>query len=248
MGVNAPSPDKVVAGNFLEKRTERCPSKEWAGLMIESPVMRGLYRMYTPDVNFDADLLECAERLVGSNDPKQSYYLKVIWRALMQNYAIREALKVGKRLKRNPSREHASWSVWRFLTGYTLPRLWVALAIGYVLLVGSDTLRRHLHDLAARSGLRYLGLAAMLVFTFFLGMTDVQRRVGRDWGRVLRRSFGLFALGAVYAGIGWGLHWSGWLTCGAPDPFYALLLAACALLLGHLVQLFWADNSVSDPL
>jgi hypothetical protein len=213
--------------------------------MIESPVMRGLYRMYTPKVNFDADLLACARNL----DPKDDvvvFYLKVIWRALMQDYAIPEALKVGKLLR--CSNEPVSWSLWRVLQGYSLPRLWVALAIGYVPLFGSDRLRSLLAGLAAQSGSRHFALAVMLVFTFYLGMTDVQRRVGRDWGRVLRRSLGLFVFGLAYAGTAWGLHCTGWVAGGPPDPHYALLLAACALLLGHLVQLFWADNSVSDPL
>ena len=236
--IETPRPASIGADNFIEKRRELCLSKEWAGLMIENPIMRDLYRMYTPKVNFDADLLECANKL-DSTDPATVFYLKMIWRALMQNYAFPEALKVGKLLP---------WSVWRLLQGYSLPRLRVALAIGYVPLFGSDRLRRVLHDLAAQSGPRNLALAAMCVFIFYLGMTDVQRRVGRAWGRVLLRSLGLFVLGAAYASAAWGLHCSGWLTGGAPDPHYALLLAACALLLGHLVQLFWADNSVSDPL
>jgi hypothetical protein len=214
--------------------------------MIENPIMRNLYRMYTPDVDLDADLLACARKL-DVNDTATVFYLKMIWRTLMQNYAIPEALKVGKRLR--CSSEPVSWSLWRLLQGYSLPRLWVALIIGYVPLFGSDTLRRLLAGLAAQSGPRNLALAAICAFIFYLGMTDVQRRVGRAWKRVLLRSFGLFVHGAVYAGAAWGLHCSGWLrTGGRPDPHYALLLAACALLLGHLVQLFWADNSVSDPL
>jgi hypothetical protein len=243
--IEAPRPARIGAGNFLEKRKEHCPSKEWAGLIIENPIMRNLYRMYTPGVDLDADLLNCANEL-ESRDPATVFYLKMIWRTLMQNYAIPQALKVGKLLM--CSSEGMWWSFWRLLQGYSLPRLWVALAIGYVPLCGSDRLRRLLHDLATQSGPRNLALAAMFVFIFYLGMTDVQRRVGRAWGRVLRRSLGLFVLGAAYAGAAWGLHCSGWLTGGRPDPHYALLLAACALLLGHLVQLFWADNSVSDPL
>jgi len=234
-----PRPNRIGAGNFIDKRAEFYPSKEWAGLMIEDPRMHSLYRMYTPGVNFDADLLACAHKL-DPQDPARVYYLKVIWRALMQNYAICEAWKVGKLLE--------SWSVWRLIQGYSLPRLWVALAIGYVPLFGSDRLRRLLAGLAAQSGPRHLALVAMLVFTFYLGMTDVQRRVGRAWGRVLLRSLGLFVLGAAYAGAAWRLHCSGWLTGMPPDPYYSLLLAACALLLGHMVQLFWADGSVSDPL
>ena len=130
-----------------------------------------------------------------------------------------------------------------------MPRLWVALIIGYVPLLGSDRFRRLLAGWAAQPGPLWLAFFAICVFIFYLGMTDVQRRVGRAWRRVLLRSLYLFVHGAVYAAAAWGLHCSGWLRSGGrPDPHYALLLAACALLLGHMVQLFWTDNSVSDPL
>ena len=104
--IEAPRPTRIGAGNFLEKREEHCPSKEWASLMIENPIMRNLYRMYTPDVDLDADLLACARKL-DVNDTATVFYLKMIWRTLMQNYAIPEALKVGKRPR--CSSEPVSW-------------------------------------------------------------------------------------------------------------------------------------------
>jgi len=243
--IEAPRPARIGAGNFLEKRKEHCFSKEWAGLMIENPIMRNLYRMYTPDVDLDVDLLACAAKL-HADDQARVFYLKMIWRVLMQNYAIPEGLKVGKLLR--CSGERLRWSVWRVIQGYSLPRLWVALIIGYVPLFGSDRLRRLIAGLAAQSSPRNIAFSAICIFIFYLGMTDVQRRVGRSWRRVLLRSLILFLYGVVYAGAAWGVHCSGWLTGRPADPHYALLLAACALMLGHMVQLFWTDNSVSDPL
>ena len=196
-------------------------------------------------MDLDEDLLACAKKL--DEEHASVFYLKVIWRVLMQNYAVIKAFKVGKLLRR--SGEPMWWSFWRLVQGYSLPRLWVALIIGYVPLLGSDRFRRLLAGWAAQSSPWEIALSAICVFIFYLGMTDVQRRVGRAWGRVLLRSLYLFIYGAAYAAVAWGLHCSGWLTLGRqPDPHYALLLAACALLLGHMVQLFWTDNSVSDPL
>src|ERR1035438_10411192 len=105
MGSQGPAPRQATAQRphitpekFLEERERRldCASTQWAGLMIENPVMRGLYRMYTPKVNFDADLLECACKLDRTDVAVYDYYLKIIWRALMQNYAILQAMDVGR--------------------------------------------------------------------------------------------------------------------------------------------------------
>ena len=240
-----PGPDEPIGfRNFPDQRNRHCPGIEWAGLMIDVPVMRRLYRMYTPTVNFDADLVACAAKL-KNDDAGAVFYLETIWQALMQNYAIRDAWKVDRRLR---ALERRSWVFWRIVRGYSLPRLWVALMIGYVLLLGSDRLRRILFDIAERSGPMTIALVALLGFALGLGMIDVQRRVGRAWDRVVLRSLALFGYGLFYAGAAGWLHWMGWLGSARPDWRYAALLAACALLLGHLVQLFWSDSSVSDPL
>lgn len=78
---------------------------------------------------------------------------------------------------------------------------------------------------------------------FCLGITDVQRRIGRDWKRVLARSLLLFVYGFFYACAGFFIHYgvNMWLQ-GGFDPARASLFAACALLLAHLVQLFWTES------
>jgi hypothetical protein len=205
----AQQPPEIGPENFLGERTRRCPSAQWAGLMIENPVMRGLYRMYTPKVNFDADLLECARKLDRADATVYYYYLKVIWRALMQNYAIIDALKVGNDLRR--AGESAWWSVWRFVQGYSLPRLWVAFIIGYIPLLGSDRLRYLLADLSAQAGPRSLALAAICVLIFYLGMSDVQQHVGRAWGRVLRGLLAFSVTGRRTRALHGGFISAAWL-------------------------------------
>ena len=73
----------IDSQNFIRERPSRCPSAGWAGLIIENPVMRDLYRMHAPDVDLDADLLACAHTL-DLRDRATVFYLKLIWRTLMQ--------------------------------------------------------------------------------------------------------------------------------------------------------------------
>ena len=234
---------KVGPGNFRESRENKkyFPTREWGADIVEKPVMRELYRIVAKDRDIDSDLEECTRDL-NAKDDWDFYYLKVSWRVLMRDYALPEALRVGKKLA---EREAWHWRLWRWLQGYSMPRLWVAMMIGYVGMLSADRVLRQLEALAG--GYFWRSMAAVLLLVFYLGMSDVQHRVGRHWGRVWKRSAVVFGYGLVFSAGAWRVHCFCWPT-GHPGRRYAALLAACALALGHLVQLFWTENSISDPL
>jgi hypothetical protein len=174
----------------------------------------------------------CAKKQCLFSWDESHYWQRLIWRALMRDYAWCHAWQVGGLMK-----EYESWrgdALWRLLRAisYFYPKLILAVAIALLAMLGSSGLDSARVSLAAAwpwSGVLALG-------AFFLSFSEVARRVGRRPGAVLCRSLTLFALGGAYAAL---FDWSRYRS------FHG---AALLLLLAFVTQLFWHDRPVSEPL
>ena len=212
------------------------------------------YRIYGVDV--DADILHTAKfdlatenfrKDQGFTDDEASYDFRLFWRVLMRHYAFGHAIRLEPVLIK---REGLGLLLWRFLSAYLVPRLAAAVSLGFFSQMGAGDLTKMLGLIASKGEPAvwwvFLGVAAA---SFFIVMTDVQRRIGRRWGAIIVRSTGLTVLSGVYGGIGYCLNYAlaKWLDeCW--DWKYKALCAAVAILLAHLLQLFWQDRSIGEPL
>jgi hypothetical protein len=228
----------------LEKGTASDRFK-WVKVAIHPSTNRlnQCYRMFGRDL--DTDIFDVASELgnvsyLGTSS--REYYLRLMWRKLMRNYAFWHAVRLEPRMM--PDR----WLWWRLVSGYSLPRLWAALMLGYAVLLGNSGLQDILCPIAASHSKTRWSIAVLLVASFIVGSFDVERRIGRRFGALVRRSIGLFCIGTSFAAIGTMLCWCVcnrwgfvfWLP-------YQCLSAALALFFAHLLQLFWHEYSTSEP-
>ena len=214
------------------------------------------YRMF--DEAFDDDLLKGVELLATEwttqpgpaprNEARSM--LRYFYRALFANYALAHAF----RLERLFWHAGDGWAnrLWRIFAAYSLPRLWASVLIGMAGITGSTAIQEGLRRLSAPGNHFWLWLWLLLGAAFLLGMLDVERRVGRRWKEVFRRSLVLVAAGVVYSGVigaGWTYVLARYLEPAWPyDGRYACLSAAAALGMAHIVQLFWHERSTAEPM
>jgi hypothetical protein len=142
--------------------------------------------------------------------------------------------------------------LWRIFAAYSMPRLWASVLIGMAAVSGSSAMQEGLKRLCAPGNYFWLWLWLLLAAAFLLGMLDVERRVGRRWKEVLRRSLGLVLAGVAYSaviGVGWTFVLARCLEPAWPyDVRYACLSASAALGMAHIVQLFWHEASTAEPM
>ncbi len=214
------------------------------------------YRMF--DEAFDDDLLKGVE-LLATEWTKQPLLapkdevrcmLRYFFRVLSANYALIHAFGIEKLLWQ--AKDGLANRLWRIFAGYSLPRLWASVLIGMAAVTGSSAMQDGLRRLCAPGNYFWLWLCLLLVAAFLLGMLDVERRVGRRWKEVFRRSLGLVAAGVAYSGVigvGWAFVLARYLEPVWPyDGRYACLSAAAALGMAHIVQLFWHERSTAEPM
>jgi hypothetical protein len=261
--------EKVTPETFARLRTMYCgyvissttPDlayvEAWVrGMVGEHSAVRECYRMFGEA--FDDDLLGGVKLLAAEwkTGPQPAsrinarYMLRVCQRVLFAKYAFAHALCVERLL----------WSagdgwvnvLWRFFAAYSLPRLWASVLIGMAAVTGSSAMQTGLQRLGAPENHFWLWLCLLLLAAFLLGMLNVERRVGRRWKGVLRRSLVFVAAGVAYSaviGVGWTFVLAKWLEPHWPyDARYACLSAAAALGMAHIIQLFWHEASTAEPM
>ena len=233
--------------------------EQWLRCMADSSTPENeRYRMYGARFDFDGDMLRGLRVLAkklgkpGSGGPEEEvcYGLRFCQRVLFANYALVHAFQVGRLL--HGAGEGRMGPAWRIVAAYSLPRLWASVVIGMAAMSGSSAMECALRRMAAPGNWFAVWLAGLLVVAWVLGMLDVERRVGRRWRRVFVRSVGLLGAGVFYSGLV-GYVWPYILArCLTPewvfDARYATLTAAAALVLAHLVQLFWHEASTAEPM
>jgi hypothetical protein len=206
------------------------------------------YRIHAADI--DADIVKVAEAIAGSesgfNEKAITYYLRQFWRWLMANYAVCEAARVEGLLL---GRKDRAGLIWRLLAGYSLPRLWAAVALGYAAVLNSSDLLTTLARISDSFAATWSCVGILVSFSFFLGMLDIQRRIGRRFGALVFRSVLLVIVGAAWIAVALTIH--AWLSAWLHTAFYfryRVLGGAVALVLAHLLQLFWHEYSNAEPL
>jgi hypothetical protein len=209
------------------------------------------FRLYEADV--DDVLVKLARQFLGKSRGAQGvpeswsrYHLEEIWRFLMGRYAFREAMQVGAFLA--DAGERWPWSVWRGIQ-YFLPRLIVGLLVGFLAIQSSSGLEGILRAMSRNHTTALLYMLGCACAAYALGFAEVQQRTGRRLRSLMPRSLMLFGIGAVlvYAGyrasVGAQYLWS-WPV----DVFFNWTRALTCWPLAFVVQLFWRDKSVGDPL
>jgi len=202
------------------------------------------YRVFGNDIDHDlVKMAKCfAKSSTGFKENSSKYRLRQIWRLLMQHYAVWDAWHVARILRKYESvRTDLAWWLMRG-AAYFFPRLWLAVTAGYVVILGSSDLQGYLQAAAPSPWFR----VPLVLLAVFLGMADVQRRVGRRFRTMLLRSFHLLAIGGVAAvAIGIFTAWAG--GCAIDEQVW-LVRPVTALTLAFVVQLFWQDRSIAEPL
>lgn len=247
--------EKYLCG-INRKPLDRNVIAPWLRSMVNSrESVSQCYRVLEADL--EGDLLKgltvYAGSLIDEGGEKRrhaQYVLRFNQRVLFANYAFGHALRMEKLLFR--AGDNWKHFLWRVFAAYLMPRLSASILIGFAAVTGSDAMRSALLRLSSKDNLGGLWFALLLLFTFLLGMLDVERRVGRRWTVVLRRSFLLLTAGIVYScvvGVGWMAFFS---ECLSPKwPFnwaYSCLSSATALTMAHIVQLFWHEHSIAEPM
>jgi hypothetical protein len=208
------------------------------------------YRIQGADIDDDvARGAEFYRKTLCGDREYAMYVLRLMWRFLLRDYALCEACHVGRVLKDWGEPWHWRW--WRGLS-LLLPRLGIAIFAGFLILSSSSGLIS-LINAASRPEHRgwLIGLpvaAAIIVYGFSVG--EVQQRLGRrPWGVILFRGAMVAAIGAAYAAAGGVIQYFGARSlCIAASPAFCALCAAAALVLGFVLQLFWQDRSIAEPL
>lgn len=235
----------VLAGDVEPRHVLR-----WVqGCLDEQSDIYGAYRAFGWDI--DGDLKELSARFCptpeGFMKMECEYFLRRIWRFLLRNHAVGEARCVGSHLK-HVSEDHWGWRLWRGIS-YCYPRLLVGVTVGYLALLGAGDLVKLLKAGAERGwGTYVLMLGIFLAAALVLSMADVQRHVGRRRA-FFWRSVRLWAYGLGYAGVGFLIHLAARWWFGGPFQWaYPSLLAAGALFVGFVVQLFGLEISAGEPI
>jgi hypothetical protein len=242
---------------YVDSATDPVYVEAWLRYMADpDSSVNECYRMFRE--TFDDDLLKGVELLAREwrkrtgPAPRNEIrgMLRYFYRLLFANYALVHAFRVERLLWRAGD----GWPhlLWRIFAAYSLPRLWASVLIGMAAVTSSTAMQEGLRRLCAPGNYFWLWLCLLLLAAFLLGMLDVERRVGRRWKEVFRRSLGLVAAGVFYSGVigvGWTFVLARYLKPVWPyDGRYACLSAAAALGMAHIVQLFWHERSTAEPM
>jgi hypothetical protein len=224
--------------------------RRWVqGCLDRQSEIHSAYRAFGWDIDGDLEKLSARFQPTpeGFMRMECEYFLRRVWRFLLGNHAVGEARRVGARLKR-VSKDHWGWRFWRGVS-YFYPRLLVGVAVGYLALLGAGDLVTLLKAGPEKGwGTHTLMLGIFLVAALVLSMADVQRHVGRRRA-FIRRSLRLWMYGLGYACVGFLVHIAArWWFCVPFQWGYPSLLAAAALFVGFVVQLFGLDISAGEPI
>lgn len=171
---------------------------------------------------------------------------KRTWRLLMRRYAWCDAMVVWNRLR---TQDSPVWSAYR-LTNLVLPRLWVAIFVGFLAILSSGEFLDFVGSVAKDPGSRAVLTGVSLTLASWLTFTEIQRRAGRSAGRAVVRCAMVFLGGFIQALL---LIWllmanvRYFPKLGSLDCCGGLMLASLGLVIGHIVQLFWEEDSIGDP-
>lgn len=236
------------AGSANEE--DRKEVREWveAALTPGSEVWEIAYR--TLNFDLEAHVRACLPAFLPTGEYSQrlsSRALRRLRRGLLGCYAFSAARAVARELARQPE-EGKGWVLWIW-KDYLLPRLAVAVLLGYLLVVGNSGLLEILSRAQTRGG----WVAAICVFsvlcTCLLALAEVQRRVGRNLRLLFKGSAMLTLNSLCWTALGGVVQYYGArsLDMAVSVPF-VLLSAATALAFAFLAQLFWQDRSIGEPL
>lgn len=213
------------------------------------PIIIKYYNVFEEDIETDlVNYVKCSYWQSNSKDHQKVliYEAKLVWRLLMRRYAWFHAMEVWNRLRATDS---WVWSGYR-LTNLLLPRLGVAIFAGFLAILGSGDLTEFVTRVSTDAWPRTGVIAVSLALALWLTFTEVQRRVGRSARRATVRTLLIFLGGllqtiALTAVVVAGSKY--FQKLGPLDCCGKLLLASIALAVGHIVQLFWEEDSIGDP-
>lgn len=255
---------ELPASQFRQNREDlwrkRIPEDvlRWVTCSVKSGTWHNLdYRIFATEADIDADLGKAAEFLGPASvkgimvERHAQYVLRLMWRFLLRNIAICDSCRVSAVLREWG--EPWYWTLWR-LKDRLLLRLLAGVATGFLVLSASSGLLAILAQAAGCQHWRWLW--GILVFSvasvYFLACSEVERRVGRRpcWV-ILRRGAYITALGILYACAGGVSQYFGAQSLGlgrfVPARF-CVVCASTALVLGFVLQLFWEERALGDPL
>lgn len=173
--------------------------------------------------------------------------LKTAWRYFMRRYAFWRAVRVLTKLAVcNPE-----WLLPRVVSLF-LPRLVIATGVGLLAILSSGELTRFARTLACSPDSARNWLISCVLIGWVLCWFEVQRRVGRQFGNLLLRSAGLLI---------WGLAVAMLMSYLVEDRIWVSILnelmlpsgakwvlGGGSLVLGQVLQSFWEEGSIGDPL
>jgi hypothetical protein len=255
---------ELTPERFLQRRDDlwydRIPTDvhEWVMCSIKSGTRHNInYRIFATEVDVDADLGKAAEFFCQASvngvmaERHAQYVLRLMWRFLLRNIAICDSCRVSAVLREWG--EPWYWTLWR-LKDRLLLRLLAGVATGFLVLSASSGLLSILAQAADCQHWPWLrAIPAFSVATvYLLACSEVERRVGRrPFSVILRRGTYITALGILYACVGGVIQYLGAQSLGlgrfAPARF-CVVSASTALVLGFVLQLFWEEQPLGDPL
>ena len=210
-----------------------------------------LYRHFPEKFELESDLELGLDAFapVDDADPYQCSApdLKLIRRAAFQRYAFGLAAQVNKHLRVH----HKVSRLW-LLKDFLLPRIPLALLIGYGAALGSSTVADWLWALRGSLAFVLLLSAGSLFVSGFLMYLDVREQLG-DASSTVRRAATVLGIAVAYC---LAFMSSGRLIAFlAPDPHppfdwtNVVLIADCALAIAVAAQFFFSKSgSIADPL
>ena len=254
----------VLSMKFLQDQEnlwrERVPKNvlTWVVCSVKSATRHNInYRIFAAEADIDADLGKAAEFFSRASvkgvveEHEAQYVLRLMWRFLLRNIAICDSCRVSAVLREWG--EPWYWTLWR-LKDRLLLRLLAGVATGFLVLSASSGLLSILTQAAEYQ--HWPWLWAILTFSvatvYLLACSEVERRVGRrpPWV-ILRRGAYITALGILYACGGGIIEYFGAQSLGlgrfVPARF-CVVSASTALVLGFVLQLFWEERALGDPL
>lgn len=230
--------------------SDRRQVREWveAALTPGSEIREVAYRILNFDL--DADVRDCMPAFrpgTGYHQRLSSRALRKLWRRLLGLYAFQAAREAARELARQPE-EGLWWRLWIW-KDCVMPRLVVAVLIGYLVVAGNSGLLQILWKAQSHDGW-VAGICGFSVFcAYSLALAEVQRRVGRHVRLLLKGSAIMTLHSLFWAGVGGIAQYFGARALHAPVPGrFVLVCAASALAIAFLAQLFWQDRSIAEPL
>jgi len=210
-------------------------------LKPDTPEYR-IYRAYA-DLNLEDDL----ERHLGlfEGHPLATDDLRKLRRGVMRRYAW----GLGCQLTRKLKGERRA----RLMLDFLLPRVGLALLVGYGALLGAGDAVKWLMAMSRNHWVFWPALALSSVCVWLLVRLNVHRWLGREEG-TRRRSLIAWAGCHVWAALGVLLVWAlsqaaGTEVTAAFEWRHAILSGSVALLLAILGQFFFGGGgSMADPL